>query len=91
MAISSNSTPFDERCSILATLWNTHRDNKELQDFVEYNDLGLPLAYFVAEGLVTIHDEARIYIDETFDLLLEACGHDEDMGFETLDEILDIE
>jgi hypothetical protein len=66
MAISSNNTPFDERCSILATLWNDHRDNKELQDFVAYNDLGLPLAYFVAEGLVTLHDEARPYINETF-------------------------
>ena len=91
MAISSNNTPFDERCSILATLWNDHRDNKEIQDFIEYNDLGLPLAYFVSEGLVTLHDEGRIYIDETFNLLLEASGHDEDTGFETLDEILDIE
>ena len=90
MAISSNNTPFDERCSILATLWNEHRDNKGLQDFIEYNDLGLPLAYFVAEGLVTIHDEARIYIDETFMLLLEATGN-EDTGFESLDEILVIE
>ena len=90
MAISSNNTPFDERCSILATLWNEHRDNKGLQDFIEYNDLGLPLAYFVAEGLVTIHDEARIYIDETFMLLLEATGN-EDTGFETLDEILDLD
>lgn len=90
MAISSNNTPFDERCSILATLWNDHRDNKGLQDFIEYNDLGLPLAYFVAEGLVTLHNEARIYIDETFMLLLEATGN-EDTGFETLDEILDIE
>lgn len=90
MAISSNNTPFDERCDILATLWNDHRDNKELQDFIEYNDLGLPLAYFVSQGLVTIHDEARPYIDETFMLLLEATGN-EDLGFETLDEILDIE
>jgi hypothetical protein len=90
MAISSNNTPFDERCSILATLWNNHRDNKDLKDFVEYNDLGLPLAYFVAEGLVTIENEAHIYINETFSLLLEACGHEEDTGFETLEEILDI-
>ena len=91
MATSSNNTPFDERCSILSSLWKTQKDNKELQDFVEYNDLGLPLAYFVAEGLVTIHDEARIYIDETFDLLLEECGHEEDTGFKELNEILEIE
>lgn len=90
MATSLNNTPFDERCDILATLWNDHRDNKELQDFIEYNDLGLPLAYFVSQGLVTIHDEARPYIDETFMLLLEATGN-EDLGFETLDEILDLD
>lgn len=90
MAISSSNTPFDDKCNILATLWNDHRGNKELKDFIEYNDLGLPLAYFVAEGLVTLHDEAHIYIEETFALLLEASGHEEDTGFETLDEILDI-
>ena len=89
MATSSSNTPFDNKCEILGTLWNLHRDNKNLQDFIEYNDLGLPLAYFVAEDLVTLHDEARIYIDETFSLLLEATGN-EDTGFETLDEILDI-
>jgi len=86
---SSTKTPFDNKVEILATLWNVHRDNKELQDFIEYNDIGLPLAYFVAEGLVTINDEARIYINETFDLLLEATGN-EDIGFESLDEIVGI-
>jgi len=89
MATSSSKTPFDNKVEILATLWNHHRDNKELQDFIEYNDLGLPLAYFVSEDLVTLHNEAYIYINETFDLLLEATGN-EDTGFETLDEILDI-
>lgn len=88
MDTSSSSTPFKQRCEILATLWNDHRDNMELQDFIEYNDLGLPLAYFVAQGLVSIiHDDARRYIDETFDLLLEATGN-EDTGFESLDEII---
>lgn len=88
MGTSSSSTPFKQRCEILATLWNDHRDNMELQDFIEYNDLGLPLAYFASEGLVTLSDEARIYIDETFMLLLEASGYDEDTGFESLDEII---
>ena len=96
MATYSNNNPFgdgttfDDKCDILATLWSDHRDNKELQDFIEYCDLGLPLAYFVSQGLVTIHDEGRIYVNETFALLLEATGN-EDTGFETLDEILDID
>lgn len=89
MAISSNKTPFDNKVEILAILWRDYRDNKELKDFIEYNDLGLPMAYLSSEGLVSILNEGEIYITETFNLLLEATGN-EDTGFETLDEILDI-
>jgi hypothetical protein len=34
---------FDNKISILAELWMNYRDDEELQDFIEYNDLGLPL------------------------------------------------
>ena len=41
--------------------------------FCEYNDVGLPLAYFLSEGLVTeITEDGQNYVIETFDLLLAA-------------------
>jgi hypothetical protein len=68
-----------------------YRDDEEFQDFIEYNDLGLPLAYLVSTGVVEAKSEqAKSFINETFDLLL--AGVDvEDTGFEALDEILDNE
>jgi hypothetical protein len=64
-----------------------HRGDEEFRDFIEYNDLGLPLAYAIAENVVGVSDKAKLFIEETFDVLL--AGLDiEDTGFETLDEVL---
>jgi hypothetical protein len=65
-----------------------YRSDTEFQDFIEYNDLGLPLAYAVASNLVEILPIAESYIDETFELLITSLGLT-DTGFESLNEILD--
>jgi hypothetical protein len=57
-----------------------------MEDFIEYNDLGLPMAYFVDEELVTIQEKGKIYITETFDLFLESLGI-KDEGFEDLNQV----
>ena len=58
-----------------------------MEDFMEFNDIGLPLSYLVAEKLAVVTDEGARFINETFDLLLEALDI-EDTGFEYLDEVL---
>jgi hypothetical protein len=65
-----------------------HRQDEEFRDFIEYNDLGLPLAYAIAENVVAVSDKARLFIEETFDVLLAGLEID-DEGFETLDELLE--
>ena len=74
---------------ILAELWLNYRDDEEFLDFVEYNDLGLPLAYMVSNSIVDTNPRAEQFIEETFDLLLSGMGI-EDQDYETLDEILDV-
>jgi hypothetical protein len=64
-----------------------YREDEGLQDFIEYNDLGLPLAYFLYNELVLPTKQAEVYIDETFNLLIAALEV-EDIGFESLDEML---
>jgi hypothetical protein len=49
-------TNFETKCAILSDLWLNYKDNEELADFVEYNDLGLPLAYLIHTNLVTVTD-----------------------------------
>lgn len=82
------STPYSSRCEILADLWTNYKQDEEFLDFVEYNDLGLPLAYAIANGIISSSDIAENFINETFDLLLAGLEIDEDTGFENLDDIL---
>jgi hypothetical protein len=82
-------TPFKVRCQILAEVWVEYRKDEEFTDYIEYCDLGLPLAYLVLEGVVENTPIAEKYINESFDLLLSGLGV-EDENFENLDELLDL-
>ena len=84
-------TDFSNKCEILAELWMDYRDDEEFQDFVEYNDLGLPLAYAVQGSLIkTLNPSGEALIEETWSLFLAGLGIEEDTGFETLGDVLGI-
>lgn len=83
-------TSFQNKAKILAELWMTYREDDAFAEFVEYNDIGLPLAYFISTDLVSPTPKANIYIEESFDLLLASLGLDEDQEFETFNDMLSI-
>lgn len=83
----NTSTTYSDKLAILADLWLNYRDDELFEDFVEYNDLGLPLAYVLANDIVQTTDLAEKFVNETFDLLIAGLGI-EDTGFENLDQIL---
>lgn len=83
----STTTHYSNKVAILAELWMNYRGDEEFQDFIEYNDLGLPLAYAINENIVSSSDLAERFIDETFDLFIAGLGID-DEGFGELDDIL---
>jgi hypothetical protein len=76
-------TDFTSKCEILGDFYSNYRDEKDFQDFMEFNDLGLPLAYFVAQGLCEVSDDGVRYINETFDLFI-ASLEITDTGFTNL-------
>ena len=76
------------QCKILAEIWMDYRDDEGFTEFIEYNDLGLPLAYAVANGIVERNPSVQRYIEETFLVLLSALKV-EDKGFESLNHLLD--
>jgi hypothetical protein len=86
-----NETSIENKAQILADIWLNYRNDVEFSDFITYNDLGLPLAYAISSGMVAITDKAKGFIEETFDLLLAALDVTEDTGFETLDDLLQID
>lgn len=90
MAISDDGnelTSFEDLCSILAELWINHKEEKTFEDFISYNDLGLPLAFAVDSELVTPSELAKKYIEETWFILLKSLEINEDIGFTCLEDL----
>lgn len=84
------SVAFSDKCGILGQFWFEFRDDEKLQDFISYNDIGLPLAWFIATGVVTANPMAEDYINETFNLFLSALEvtEEEVSEFDSLESLL---
>jgi hypothetical protein len=87
--MTENTTTFDNKVGILADFWIAYKSDTEFADFIEYSDLGLPLAYALANDIVDNTPRAELFINETWDLLLSGLEID-DTGFESLDDLLEI-
>jgi len=78
----------ENRAGILAELWIQYRDDKGFKPFMEYNDLGLPLAYLFMEGLTSgLSDTGVMYVNETFDLFMSTL----EISEEDLEEGMNLE
>jgi hypothetical protein len=84
------ATPFGKRVEILADLWLGYRYDEEFEDFVRYNDLGLPMAFILDNKMVKETDVAIAIINETWDLFL-ASLEVEDGNFDNLEDLLGLD
>lgn len=80
-------TSFETKAQILGELWINYKGDDEWVDFFEYNDMGLPLAFAFAEGIVNHTNTLEQYINETWFLFLEGLDI-EDTGFEDISDLL---
>ena len=83
-------TEFYYQTIILAELWEEYKDVDTFQEFYYINEIGLPLAWAVNQGLCQPSIEGINYIEHTFKNLM-LWYEIEDTGFETLDEVMDAE
>jgi hypothetical protein len=83
-------TNFSNKVAILADLWINYRDDEQFEDFISYNDLGLPLGYIVNTELATPTDQGILYINETFDLLCAALELDLEKDYESLQQMFEL-
>jgi len=78
---------FADKAGILGQLWIEFRGDEDFTDFIEYNDLGLPMSYMVAEGLIKeCSPTGESLIEETFVMFCELLEITED-DFDILEEI----
>jgi hypothetical protein len=85
-----NTTPFEIRCEILGDVWLDYKGNPEFEEFVSYNDLGLPLAFGISTQIVTATPKAELFINESFDMFLATIGKT-DEGYDSLDDVFGLE
>lgn len=64
-----------------------YRDDEYFQDFCEYNDIGLPLAYCIKSDLAIAQPLAMGFIAETFDLLCAALNIPLDGEYDSLNSM----
>jgi hypothetical protein len=68
------------KLEILSELWLNCRDEMFFEEFVDYNDIGLPLSHFIHIEIVAPSPRSHLYTQETFDLLLECLGFVDEAG-----------
>lgn len=80
------ATTFSNKVKILGIFWVAYDNDEEYEGIFEYCDIGLPLAYAVSENLCSITTEGKVFIEETWEALLEFL-ETEDTGFENLNDL----
>jgi hypothetical protein len=68
-------------------VYSNYGEEPGFKEFIDFNDLGLPLAYLTRENLCEVTSDGEKYIAETWQLFLASLKL-EDEGFESLDEVL---
>lgn len=68
------NTDFSKRCDLLNRFWMEFREEEAFESYFEYNDIGVPLAFAISEGIVKSTDTAEAYINEAYDLLCETLN-----------------
>jgi len=78
---------YADKTGLLGQLWIDYREDENFSLFMEYNDIGLPLSYVVAEGLVPeLTKLGEDYVDETLEMFFKLLEISE-QEVELLDKI----
>ena len=82
-------TDFTKVCEILGVLYANYKEDEEFKDFIDFNDLGLPLAYFASEKLCEVSDDGARYIMETWILFLKGLGLEDTGVWDNLEDVFE--
>lgn len=83
---------YDNKCRIISQAAHILKDYPLLEDFFNYNDVGIPLAQALNYGLCVLTEEGEEAIQETWEFLCVLGQKDPNANnYESIDDILDIE
>lgn len=83
------ATNIKQKIFILSELWQEYKGDSDWSDFFDYNDIGLPMAFMIDQKLVKETNAGNKFINQTFELLVEELGFDEDLEWDSLEQMID--
>jgi len=87
MTSEPTNISYSKRCFILSDFWLNYKDDEEFEDFVEYNDIGLPLAFMITEDIVKSTTVGEVYVNEAWELLCTALKIDSKQDYDSLEDM----
>jgi hypothetical protein len=88
MTSEPTNISYSKRCFILSDFWLNYKDEEDFEDFVAYNDIGLPLAFMITEDIVKSTTVAEVYVNEAWELLCSALNIDSKQDYDSLEDML---
>lgn len=84
----------ETKCNIIEEFMRKHVlyeffEEEDVKDFIEYNNLGIPLAQGVSYNLSNLTTEGQSLVDETWDSLCFILGVRSENDYEDLEDLLD--
>jgi hypothetical protein len=87
MTSEPTTIPYSKKCLLLADFWLNYKEEEGFEDFVEYNDIGLPLAFMITEDIVLSTPIAEVYVNEAWELLCAALNVDSKQDYDVLEDM----
>lgn len=87
MTSEPTNISYSKRCFILSDFWLNYKDEEDFEDFVAYNDIGLPLAFMITEDIVKSTTVAEVYVNEAWELLCAALKVDSKQDYDSLEDM----
>lgn len=82
-------TSFSIKCEILAEAYLESAYNPDLDDFVKFCNIGLPLAYLINQDLVEPKGEKSLeYLDNTWSIFCDSLGLDPNGDYKNVEDFL---
>jgi len=89
-----SKTPFSNKCKVLGELWLYYREqasqHNEWQQFFEWADIALPLAYMSWQELVIIKPDAEQYVHDAWVTFCEMIEIDADAEYKGIEHAWEI-
>lgn len=81
-----SKTHFSNKCHVLGELWLYYREDAqnhdEWQQYFDWADIALPLAYMAWQDLATVKPEAKKYVDDAWITFCEMIGIDATQSYD---------